>query len=137
MGGHCSVQEAFMFRFKFAISAAVATLALGGASAMAMQSNSGGGHPDNHGAVVSSAARTTCHTAASGTHGQCVSAIASTNGQAHRNGDGAQKVRDCRAQGFTGRDFGACVSGHPKHDNSTKAHEAGDSDDADEAGETS
>jgi hypothetical protein len=63
-----------MFKLKFAISAAVAALALGGASAMA----GGGGHPDNHGADVSSAART-CPTAASGAHGECVSDIASTN----------------------------------------------------------
>jgi len=105
-----------MFKVRFLVAAAAAALALGGASAMAMQQNSGGsGHPDNHGAVVSSAARTTCHTADSGTHGACVSAIASTNGQAHRDGAGAQRVKDCRAQGLTGRDFGACVSGHPKN----------------------
>ncbi len=120
-----------MFKLRFLVAAAAATLALGGASAMAMQQNSGGsGHPDNHGAVVSSAARTTCHTAASGTHGACVSAIASTNGQAHRNGAGAQKVKDCKAQGLTGRDFGACVSGHPK--NAAKP-ETSDSNEAPEA----
>jgi hypothetical protein len=108
-----------MFKLRFLVAAAASALALGGASAMAMQQNSGGsGHPDNHGAVVSSAARTTCHTAASGTHGQCVSAIASTNGQAHRDGAGAAKVQACKALGLTGRDFGACVSGHAKNDTS-------------------
>ena len=106
-----------MFKLRFLVAAAAAALALGGASALAMQQSSGGnGHPDNHGAVVSSAARTTCHTVDSGTHGQCVSAIASTNGQAHRKGAGSDKVQACRAQGLTGRDFGACVSGHPKKD---------------------
>src|SRR4029077_17938580 len=108
----------FMFKLRFLVAAAAAALALGVASWMPMlQDSCGNGHPDNHGAVVSSAARTTCHTAASGTHGQCVSAIASTNGQAHRNGAGSAKVQECRAQGLTGRDFGACVSGHPKKDN--------------------
>jgi hypothetical protein len=105
-----------MFKLKFLVAAGAATLALGGASALAMQENVGGsGHPDNHGAVVSSAARTTCRDVTSGTRGACVSAIASTNGQAHRNGAGAQKVKDCKAQGLTGSDFGACVSGQPKH----------------------
>jgi hypothetical protein len=117
-----------MLKFRFAISAAVAALALGSASAMAMQANGGGTHPDNHGAVVSSAARTTCHTAASGTHGQCVSAIASTNGQAHRKGAGAAHVKACKAQGLKGRDFGACVSGHDKH----SASQSGDDADEDE-----
>ena len=112
-----------MFKLRFLVAAAAAALALGGASAMAMQENVGGsGHPDNHGAVVSSAARTTCQTAASGTHGQCVSAIASTNGQAHRNGAGAANVKACKALGLTGRDFGACVSGHPKNDNHGSSH---------------
>jgi hypothetical protein len=76
--------------------------------------------------VVSSAARTTCQTAASGTHGQCVSAIASTNGQAQRDGAGAAKVQACKAQGLTGRDFGACVSGHTKKNKSesSDSHEA-------------
>jgi len=121
-----------MFKFRFAISAAIAALALGSASAMAMQQTLGG---DNHGSIVSSAARTTCHTAASGTHGQCVSAIASTNGQAHRKGAGAAHVRDCKAQGLTGRDFGACVSGHPKNPHSSSGES--EAPDADEAGETS
>ena len=119
-----------MFKLRFLVAAAASALALGGASVMAMQQNSGGsGHPDNHGAVVSSAARTTCHTAASGTHGQCVSAIASTNGQAHREGAGSDKVQACRAQGLTGRDFGACVSGHPKKD---KPHSSSNSNEGPE-----
>ena len=106
-----------MFKLKFLVGAAAAALALGGASVMAMQEGAGGNsHPDNHGAVVSSAARTTCHTVTNETHGQCVSAIASTNGKSE--GKGAAKVQACRAQGLTGRDFGACVSGHPKNDKS-------------------
>jgi hypothetical protein len=116
-----------MFKLKFLVAAGAAALALGGASALAMQESSGGGsHPDNHGAVVSSAARTTCHDVTGETHGQCVSAIASTNGQAHRDGAGAAKVQACKAQGLTGRDFGACVSGHPKKDKSqsSDSHEA-------------
>ena len=92
-----------MFKLRFLVAAAAAALALGGASALAMQQNSSSHeHPDNHGAVVSSAARTTCHTVDSGTHGQCVSAIASTNGQAHRKGAGSDKVQACKAQGLTG-----------------------------------
>jgi hypothetical protein len=106
-----------MFKLKFLVAAASAALALGGASAMAMQQNSGGSpHPVNHGAVVSSAARTTCHTVTDETHGQCVSAIASTNGKSENKG--SAKVQACRARGLTGRDFGACVSGHPKKDKS-------------------
>ena len=106
-----------MFKLRFLVGAAAAALALGGASAMAMQESSGGGsHPDNHGAVVSSAARTTCHEVTGETHGQCVSAIASTNGKS--SSKGSDKVKACRAQGLTGRDFGACVSGHPKKDKS-------------------
>jgi hypothetical protein len=136
MGGHCSIQEEFMFKFRFAISAAVAALALGSASAMAMQqTNSGGQHPDNHGAVVSSAARTTCHTVTDETHGQCVSAIASTNGQAHRNGAGAAHVKACKAQGLKGRDFGACVSGHPKSQSTSS--DSSDASDADEGDSSS
>ena len=122
-----------MLKFRFAISAAIAALALGSASAMAMQANGGGTHPDNHGAVVSSAARTTCHTATSGTHGACVSAIASTNGRAHSNGGGSAKVRACKAQGLKGRDFGACVSGHAKH----TASQSGDDSDAAGEGDSS
>jgi len=115
-----------MFKLRFLVAAAAAAMALGGASVLAMQENAGGNsHPDNHGAVVSSAARTTCRDVTSGTRGGCVSAIASTNGQAHRGGAGAQKVKDCKAQGLTGRDFGACVSGNPKHTPSGSAgHEA-------------
>ena len=119
-----------MLKFRFAISAAVAALALGSASAMAMQANNGG---TNHGALVSSAARTTCHTAASGTHGQCVSAIASSNGQAHRNGGNSQNVRDCKAKGLRGRDFGACVSGHAKQ---LHASQSGGDDSENDSGDT-
>jgi hypothetical protein len=106
-----------MFKLKFLVAAAAAALALGAASVMAMQENAGGNsHPDNHGAVVSSAARTTCHEVTNETHGQCVSAIASTNGKSESQDKGSAKVHACRAQGLTGRDFGACMSGHAKKD---------------------
>jgi hypothetical protein len=111
-----------MFKLKFLVAAATAALALGGASVMAMQENAGGNsHPDNHGAVVSSAARTTCHDVTGETHGQCVSAIASTNGKSESKGKGSAKVQACRAQGLTGRDFGACVSGHASKDKSSSS----------------
>ena len=102
-----------MIKMRFALAAAAAALALGSASVMAMQEAAIGGDATNHGATVSSAARTTCPHGPNGVHGQCVSAIASANGQAHRNGAGATHQKDCRDTGVAGREFGACVSGHP------------------------
>jgi hypothetical protein len=100
-----------MIKIRFAVAAAAAALALGTASAVAMQEAATGADSDNHGATVSSAARTTCPHGPNGVHGQCVSAIASTNGQAHRNGAGAAHVKNCKDAGLTGREFGACVAG--------------------------
>jgi hypothetical protein len=107
-----------MNRLRYLIPAAVAALALSTASAMAMNQTGLGGDANAHGKAVASAARN-CplphESAASGTHGACVSAVASVNGQAHRNGAGAAHVQECRNAGLTGRDFGACVSGHAKN----------------------
>src|SRR2546427_6126759 len=101
-----------MIKMRFAVAAAAAALALGSASVMAMQEAATGGDATNHGATVSSAARTTCPHGPNGVHGQCVSAIASANGQAHRKGAGRAHIKDCRDAGVAGRGFGARVSGH-------------------------
>lgn len=107
-----------MNKLRYLVPAAIAALALGTASAMAMNQTGLGGDSNAHGKAVASAARN-CPlphdgSAASGTHGACVSAIASVNGQAHRNGAGAAHVKECRDAGLAGRAFGECVSGHPK-----------------------
>ncbi len=98
-----------MIKLRIAVVAAAAALTFGSGTAMAMHESASG---DNHGAIVSSAARTTCPTGPNGVHGQCVSAIASTNGQAHRNGAGAAHVKECQDGGQVGREFGTCVSGN-------------------------
>jgi hypothetical protein len=108
-----------MTKIRVLVPAAIAALVLGTASAFAMTESASGGDANAHGMLVSSAARTCPHNSDSasgerGVHGACVSAIASANGQAHRNGAGAANVKDCNGQGLTGRDFGACVSGNPK-----------------------
>lgn len=83
-----------MFKLRLAMLGAGAALAFGSASVMAMTSGfSINDH--NHGAVVSSAARTTCRAMASEARGDCVSAIASSNGQAHRDGARAKAVHAC------------------------------------------
>ncbi len=81
-----------MFKLRLAILGAGAALAFGTASAMAMTA---GFSINNHGSVVSSAARTTCRTVTTETRGACVSAIASTNGQANRDGARAKAVHAC------------------------------------------
>jgi hypothetical protein len=79
-----------MFKLRLAILGAAAALALGTASALAMSESAGSGDRDAHGDAVASAARN-CPHGASGVHGACVSAIASANGQAHRDGqEGAE-----------------------------------------------
>ncbi len=86
-----------MHRFRLAIlGAAAATLLLGGASALAMQEGAGGTDPDSHGDAVASAARN-CPHGASGVHGKCVSAIASTEGQENRDGAQSDRVHACQA----------------------------------------
>jgi hypothetical protein len=85
-----------MFKLRVAMFATAAALTLGAASAMAMQ-ESASGDPDGHGDTVASAARTTCPHGPNGVHGQCVSAIASVNGQAHRDGAQAARVAACKA----------------------------------------
>lgn len=80
-----------MFKLRLAILGAAAALAVGTASAMAMQAGVGG---SSHGATVSSAARTTCR--ASEIRGQCVSAIASTEGQENNKGQRAAAVAACK-----------------------------------------
>lgn len=106
-----------MTKIRVLVPAAIAALVLGSASVFAMTEAGSGGDSNSHGKLVSSAARTCPHNDDSasgerGVHGACVSAIASANGQAHRKGAGAAHVKDCKDQNLTGRDFGACVSGH-------------------------
>lgn len=79
-----------MFKLRIAILGAAAALALGTAGALAMSDSVGGGDPDAHGDAVASAARN-CPHGAGGVHGACVSAIASANGQSHRDGQEGAK----------------------------------------------
>ncbi len=74
-----------MFKLRLAILGATAALAFGSASALAMSESVGSGDPDAHGDAVASAARN-CPHGPGGVHGACVSAIASANGQSHRDG---------------------------------------------------
>jgi len=91
-----------MHRFRFAILGAVAALALGTASAVAMQQSAGGStDPDQHGDNVASAARTTCPHGPNGVHGECVSAIASTEGQENREASENSRVSACKAADAT------------------------------------
>lgn len=85
-----------MIRLRLAILGAAAVLALGLSSALAM-TEALGPDSDSHGDAVASAARN-CPHGASGVHGACVSAIASTNGQAHRNGQQSDRVHACQAK---------------------------------------
>jgi len=104
-----------MLKLRLAILGASAALALGTATALAMTETSVSGDRDNHGAAVASAARN-CPHGASGVHGACVSAIASTNGQAHRDGQQSARVKACLAARTTHdtaaqEAFKACVRG--------------------------
>jgi hypothetical protein len=83
-----------MLRLRLAILGAAAAVALGTASVLAMTEVNVGG--DNHGSAVASAARN-CPHGASGVHGACVSAVASTNGQSHRDGQQSARVHACKA----------------------------------------
>src|SRR5437773_10263755 len=94
--GNRSIQEGFMLKLRLAILGASAALALGTATALAMTETSVSGDRDNHGDAVASAARN-CPHGASGVHGACVSAIASANGQSHRDGQQSQRVHACQA----------------------------------------
>lgn len=102
-----------MLRLRLAILGAAAALALGTAGVMAMTETNVSG--DNHGALVASAARN-CPHGAGGVHGACVSAVASTNGQSHRDGQQSARVHACQ-DANTGHDkagraaFKACVHG--------------------------
>src|SRR5438094_10098036 len=86
-----------MHRLRIAILGAAAALTLGTASAFAMQEGASGTDNDAHGDAVSSAARTTCPHGPNGVHGQCVSAIASVNGQAQRDAGRSSSVAACQA----------------------------------------
>src|SRR5207249_11917215 len=86
-----SWKEGFMLKLRLAILGASAALALGTAGVLAMTESSVSGDRDNHGDAVASAARN-CPHGATGVHGACVSAIASTNGQAHRDGQQSARV---------------------------------------------
>src|SRR5215472_1894213 len=85
-----------MIKLRLAILGAAAVLALGVSSALAMTETASGLDSDSHGDAVASAARN-CPHGASGVHGACVSAIASENGQDHRNGQQSDRVAACKA----------------------------------------
>src|SRR5579864_3300630 len=92
-----------MHRLRFAILGAVAALALGTGTAVAMQQSNGGGtNSDSHGDAVASAARM-CPHGAGGVHGECVSAVASTEGQENQaeGSDQSTKVAGCKATDTT------------------------------------
>jgi hypothetical protein len=72
-----------MLKLRLAILGAAATLAFGAAGAMAMTQS---GDSDSHGDAVASAARS-CPHGAGGVHGECVSDIASAEGQENASGD--------------------------------------------------
>lgn len=108
-----------MIKLRLAMFGAAAALILGTASAMAMQEGANGADPDAHGDAVASAARTTCPHGPNGVHGQCVSAIASANGQAHRNGTQAARVAACKAT-----ERAALGSGKPDKATKLAAHKA-------------
>jgi hypothetical protein len=78
-----------MLKFRLAILGASAALALGTAGVLAMTESSVSGDRDNHGDAVASAARN-CPHGASGVHGACVSAIASTEGQENEASDSSK-----------------------------------------------
>jgi len=107
-----------MLKFRLAILGASAALALGTAGVLAMTESSVSGDRDNHGDAVASAARN-CPHGASGVHGACVSAIASANGQSHRDGQQSERVHACQAAN-PGHDraahdaFKTCVKGTTK-----------------------
>jgi len=86
-----------MIRLRLAILGAAAVVDLGLSSALAMTETSVGTDSDSHGDAVASAARN-CPHGASGVHGHCVSAIASENGQEHRNGQQSDRVHACQAK---------------------------------------
>lgn len=96
-----------MFKLRIAILAAGAAMAFGSASVLAMTSNF---DHSRHGSLVSSAARTTCRALASEARGDCVSAIASTEGQENRGGARAKAVHDCQQN--NGGEAGATRAQH-------------------------
>jgi len=85
-----------MIKVRIAVFGGIAALALGTATAFAMTETGVSG--DSHGALVASAARNCPHTStgARNAHGACVSAVASSNGQAHRSAR-ANQVHACKA----------------------------------------
>jgi hypothetical protein len=91
-----------MLKFRFALLSAAAALALGTAGAVAMQANlAGTTERDSHGDAVASAARTTCPHGSDGVHGECVSDIASAEGQENRDGAQSERVEACKASDKT------------------------------------
>lgn len=86
-----------MLKFRFALLSAAAALALGTAGAVAMQTSLvGTTESDSHGDAVASAART-CPHGPNGVHGECVSDIASAEGQENREGAQSERVEACKA----------------------------------------
>src|SRR5690348_9432723 len=90
-----------MIKFRLAILGATAALALGSASALAMSESAGSGDPDAHGDAVASAARN-CPHGPGGVHGECVSDIASMNGQSHRDGQEAAEHANSHSKNHSG-----------------------------------
>ena len=87
-------------KLRFAILGAAAALALGTGSAVAM------GDRDTHGDAVASAARTTCPHGPDAAHGECVSAIASTEAQEKESSEPegsaeSGRVKTCKAADAT------------------------------------
>jgi hypothetical protein len=107
-----------MFKLRIAIFGGAAALALGAATAFAMTETGVSG--DTHGSLVASAARTCPHTATGvrGAHGACVSAVASSNGQAHRSAR-ANQVHACKAA-----ERAATAGGSKKAGGTSAAHRA-------------
>jgi hypothetical protein len=109
-----------MLKFRLAILVAGAALAIGSASVLAMTASF---NHDNHGDLVSSAARTTCRTMATGERGECVSAIASgkdsAGSQENNNPDGARAKAVAACKQDSGDD--ATETAPAKGDKSGKA----------------
>ena len=88
-----------MFKIRIAVLGAAAALALGAGSALAMQGASNT-ERDSHGDAVSAAAESCAH-GPNGVHGECVSDIASAEGQENRDGAQAARVEACKAKDAT------------------------------------
>lgn len=85
-----------MHRLRFGLLVVAAALALGTGGALAM-TGAVTTDPDSHGDAVASAARTTCPHGPGDAHGDCVSKIASAEGQENREGSREATIDACKA----------------------------------------